>query len=283
MLTRLAVAALFPLASLSAVPTTARAQQRDSLAPHAAPIVTAVFRGRVVHAGTSAPVSGADVWLVVPNLHASTDSSGAFRFDDVTSGMELVQVRYLGLVVQRDTIVLSAEHENVRTYALAEVATLDTVRTIAGARKYISPRLQGFEERRLSGMGGHFISDSVMRRNENTTMANLVESRMPGLTQQTVTVPGKIITALVSTRKPCSGLAILGACTAPNCFVAVYLDGVLQYSSKMGGVAPPDFRTDYNISDYAGAEFYAGGAASPMGMHSDDNGCGSLWLWTRER
>ena len=102
--------------------------------------------------------------------------------------------------------------------------------------------------------------------------------------QQTITGPGKVITALVSTRKPCAGLAILNSCKggAPNCYVAVYLDGVLQYSAKTAG-APPDFRTDYDLRNLAGVEYYAGGAAAPVAMHSDDDGCGSVWLWTRER
>src|SRR6185312_4205054 len=132
--------------------------------------------------------------------------------------------------------------------------------------------------------GAHFISDSTLRRNENTTLANLVDSRVPGAMLKPMVVPGKgYIMALVSTRKSCAGLALLHPrCTDPSCYVAIYLDGVLRFSSKLG-LDPPDLSRDYNIGDLAGVEFYAGGAASPVGMHSDDDGCGSLWLWTRER
>jgi hypothetical protein len=143
--------------------------------------------------------------------------------------------------------------------------------------------LQAFEERRLSGQGGRFISDSVFRRNENTTMGNLVASHVPGVSL----VPRNFGMMLVSTRKACKGLALIHskACSEgiQDCYVAVYLDGVLYYSATMGGAAPPDLAKVFNPSDFAGAEYYADGASAPAGMHSSDDGCGSLWLWTRER
>jgi hypothetical protein len=38
------------------------------------------------------------------------------------------------------------------------------------------------------------------------------------------------------------------------------------------------------VTDLAGIEYYAGGASMPIDMHSaTDEGCGSLWLWTREK
>lgn len=282
LLARHAVAVVLSIGSLTPLAAVC-AQHPDSLGPRAP--AAAVFRGRVVHLADASPVLGADVWLVSANKRVLTDSAGSFRFDGLPPGLQLVQIRLVGLTAERDTIVLSAEHENVRTYALAaQAATLDTVRTRAGGQKYLSPRLQQFEERRLSGQGGHFISDSTLRRNENTTLANLVDSRVPGAMLKPMIIPGKgYITALVSTRKSCAGLAILHpSCSGPSCYVAIYLDGVLRYSSKLA-MDPPDLTRDYNVSDLAGVEYYAGGAAAPAGMHSDDDGCGSLWLWTRER
>ena len=279
---RSAVFRVLVAASLLCTSSIVRAQQRDTLGSHMS--ASAVFRGRVIQQGDSTPVANADVWLPSLDRHASTDSAGAFRFDGLPAGLQLVQIRRVGLDAQRDTIALSAEHENVRTYALAEQSTkLDTVRTMAGAQKYLSPMLRGFEERRLSGQGGHFISDSVLRKNENMTAANLIASRIPGLTQQFIILQGKgVIRALVSTRKQCKGLALQGCGGKPNCFVAIYLDGVLRYSTKLG-IDPPDLSKEYDISSLAGIEYYAGAAAAPIAMHSDDDGCGSLWLWTRER
>lgn len=271
-MTRLTWITLVASAALAAAP--AGAQQRDS--------TTAVLRGRVVRQTDGTPIAGADVWSATADRHATTDSSGAFNLDHLAPGVHLVQVRRLGFDVARDTVRISGEHENVRTYALGVPATtLDTVRTRAANRSYVSPQLQAFEERRLSGQGGHFISDSVFRRNENTTMANVIASRIPGVTA----LAGK---SLASTRKQCAGLALMSRCKGLACYVTIYVDGALYYTpppplrSEMP-MAPPDLSRTFQTSDFSGAEFYADGASAPAGMHSNDQGCGTLWLWTRER
>ena len=270
----------------SVAPRSLPAQQRIGAVGALADSGT-VLRGHVVQSGTGAPIAGADVWVISLEQHRATDSAGAFLFRGLQSGLQLVEIRRVGYGVVHDTVRIAADHENVRTYALAaQATTLDTVKTVSGAQKYLSPRLQAFEERRLSGQGGHFISDSVFRNNESTTMGNLVESRVPGLTL----LRG---TTLVSTHKQCRGLVLLGSrkgssCHAgggQDCYVAIYVDGTLYYRAQMAdeGIPPPDFSRAFDVSNFAGAEFYAGGASAPAAMHSDDDGCGSLWLWTRER
>ncbi len=262
------------------------AQQAD---PSSDKNASAVLRGRVLDSSGS-PLADADVWLIAVDKHVSTDSSGAFHLSGLPTGKQLVQVRRVGFAVERDTILLSVDHDNVRTYALASQSTsLDTVRSVSARTKYLSPRLQGFEERRLSGQGGYFVADSVFRQNESSTLGDLLESRVPGLN----VVRG---TTLVSGRKHCRGLLFVddpGAkvkskCKTTgisDCYVTIYLDGTMYYTAKMAdqGIAPPDISHAFNIPNLAGAEFYADGAASPTGMHSSDDGCGSLWLWTRER
>ncbi len=240
-----------------------------------------VFRGRIVEQGSRAPVVGADVWLALSDRHARTDSTGAFRFDSVAAGIQLVEIRRLGFDVRRDTLRLSPARETVRTYSLASaVARLDTVHSVSPQTKYISPMLRSFEERRLSGQGGHFVSDSEFRKNENTTLANILGPRIPGIS----VVQGKV---LVSSRKSCKGQALAG-CSSPNCYVTIYLDGALYYSpapplTRNANVPPPDLSRDIDPTSLAGAEYYADGASAPIGMHSNDQGCGTLWLWTRER
>ena len=50
-----------------------------------------------------------------------------------------------------------------------------------------------------------------------------------------------------------------------------------------GGEELPDLGK-MGVTDLAGIEYYAGGASMPIDMHSStDEGCGSLWLWTREK
>ncbi len=255
-----------------------------------------LFTGRVVRRSDTVPIVGADVWLVTLDRHATTDSTGRFSVAASPAPVQLVQVRRLGYAVQRDTVTLVAGRATERDYALAEqAAQLDTVHATAGKEKYLSPALQAFEERRLSGQGGYFISDSVIRRNESTTLANLASSRLPGL-QALYYGRAKFTRAFVSTRKQCAGLALLGSvssssgrgtggCGVANCYVAIYLDGVLYFNAKMAdnGVTPPDVEREFNLVNLAGIEFYPGAGTGPAGMQADDDGCGSLWLWTRER
>ena len=251
------------------------------------PVAPATLRGRVV-TPANAPISGADIWIISSDTHATSDSVGAFLFTGLPPGKALVQVRRVGYTLERDTVQLSNEHENVRTYALiTESAVLDTVRTVANQQSYLSSRMRAFEERRTSGQGGYFISDSVLRKNENSTLGNLLVGRLPGVHL----LKGM---TLVSSAKQCRGLVILAtpksSCrekAVADCYVAIYLDGNLYYNAKMAEytypVPPPDLRREFDVSNLGGAEFYPGGAASPAGMQANDDGCGALWLWTRER
>lgn len=247
---------------------------------------SAVFRGRVLRATDLAPIPGAHVLLPALNLDTTTDSTGTFRFTLLPVGTQIAQVRKLGYTMRQDTITLTVGFESVRTYALeAKTPVLDTVRASARKqeqRQYISPLLQAFVKREQAHAGGYFISDSTFRKNENATLANLVVSHMPGVSWSYMGAKR----VLVSTRKSCRGLALLHPCsTKQDCFVAIYVDGVLYYNAKMAenGVLPPDMEKQFNVGTLAGAEYYPGGASMPIDMHPDDDGCGSLWLWTRER
>ncbi len=259
-------------AAVAASGEAANAQRADS----------AVFRGRVLRAPDLAPLPGADVSLPVLHLHATTDSAGTFRFAKLPVGVQVAEVRLVGFVMRRDTITLTAGWESVRTYALeARPTPLDTVRTVAPGQANLSPALRAFEQRLRAHQGGYFISDSEFRRNENETLANLVIAHMPGVAWSYI----HSHRVLVSSRKPCRGLALGHACsTKQDCYVAVYVDGTLYFNAKMAdeNVDPPDMEKDFDTGNLAGAEYYPGGASAPVQMHTDDDGCGSLWLWTRE-
>ena len=241
------------------------------------------FSGVVLRRADSAPIAGAEIWLISADQHTVADSAGRFSFVHLPPGAYLFEVRAIGYHVHDDTVTIGAGQSVVRRFVLGSAtATLDTVRTVAAARQYISPALRGFEERRLSGNGGHFIPDSVLRNNDNETLANVIREWIPG-----VTFSGPY---LVSTRKQSKGPA-LTISRVMDCYVAVYIDGVLEFRAQMAREArnPEELRAmlpdlgRMNVSDYAGVEFYADAASAPIGMHSDDDGCGSLYLWTREK
>lgn len=247
----------------------------------------ASLTGRVVNKIDATPVVGASVTLPALDRNATTDSAGRFRFDELPAGTQSIRIRHVGLAEVTDTVTLINGGETSQTYFLTSAAVrLDTVRAQAAPVKYLSPALRGFEERRLAKSGGYFISDSTFRRNENSTLANLMQTRMSGFSLRYFgqhRLP-------VSTHKQCAGPIFLDKnCHGgnPDCLVAIYLDGQLFFNTKIAKALPlpawPDLEETFPLTELAGAEFYPSAGTAPVDMHVDDDGCGSLWLWTREK
>jgi hypothetical protein len=235
-------------------------------------------QGRVLRVGTNTPIANAEVWLATQNRRTTTDSSGTYRFADVAPGPTLIQVRSVGYAVRRDTITLLAgQMRSIDLVLQSQSALLDTVRTVASSGKYMSPALRAFEERRLRQVSGYFIPDSVLRVNDGRRLASILLTHVSGMTL----VPGRMgAMYMVSSRKICQG-RVLSGCVVPNCYVTVYMDGILLYSSTTGG--PPVDANQLLVSELGGVEFYAGGGVGPPEFNATGGGCGILVLWTRER
>jgi Carboxypeptidase regulatory-like domain len=249
---------------------------------------SAVLTGRVINKVGGTGVEGAQVTLPALGRTSTTDSAGRFRLTGLPAGIQSVQIRRVGFTELTDTVTLAPGRELSRLYSMAAVApTLDTVRTKAQQSKYISPSLSAFEERRLSRSGGYFVSDSVFRANESRTLGDILRARMPNLLFTYISEHR----IAVSGRKKCSGPVLMGGSACPNnmlgCFVAIYADGNLVFNTKiaqfMNPSGYPDIDVAFPVTQLAGAEFYASSALAPTGMQIDDDGCGSLWLWTREK
>lgn len=241
----------------------------------------ATLSGVVRRASDAQALAGVEVWVPSQDLRTTTDSSGAYRLTGLTGGIVLVQLRRVGYDARRDTVTVVAERETHRDFVLAaQGTTLDTVRTVAGRTKYLSPRLQAFEERRATG-GGRFIGDSVLRANENRPLASILLRHVPGT--QLIRGPAGA-RYVASTRKICAGPAFTQKCRP--CFASIYEDGVPIYSARALQQDPPPPPPDLNQIDNSqltGVEFYAGGASVPPDFVHTDTGCGVLLLWTRER
>jgi hypothetical protein len=238
----------------------------------------ATFRGTVRRASDQAPLDGVDVWLPALGRRTITDSTGEFRFRDLPSGPTLVQVRRVGFLVERDTLTLVRGQEARRDYVLnAQATLLDTVRTIADRTKYVSSRLQQFEDRRARGEG-HFIAEDVFRANDERNLTSVLLSRVPGISMVPAARGGGAF--LVSTRKACSGAQLLGC---KPCFVSIFLDGALLYDASTSNGTPPPDATRFRNAELAGAEYYGDGASAPAQFNRTSSGCGTLLLWTRER
>jgi hypothetical protein len=241
-------------------------------------LVGTVMRDTLGHA------MGGGVEIRIPQLNggATTNYMGEFRITRIPPGTYLVSIRSVGFEPLSDSITFVANQAVTREFVLKPIATqLDPVQTQAVApRKYVSPALNGFEERRLSGKGGYFIADSLMRAAENNRLSDVL-GRIPGIQK----IPDRGFTYIASSRSGTDGgLVFQGAKGKVTfCAVTIYINGVLRWEGPASATNPPLDINTINVSELAGAEFYAGGAAMPVQFNKTGTSCGVLLLWTRER
>lgn len=221
---------------------------------------------------------------VLSGTSALTTKTGTVSLVFLPDGGSLVRLRKIGYGVRTFMAPISPADTTPLTVVIERAQPLPKVIVNQKEEKFLSPALRGFEARRLSGEGGYFISDSVFRSHENERLTELMQSRMPGTMFETINSHRYA----VSTRKQCRCPVLLHSCgTTADCFVAVYVDGQLVFNAQLAHEEPsvswPDINSSYPTNVLAGAEFYPSAATAPVGMHVDDDGCGSLWLWTREK
>jgi hypothetical protein len=243
---------------------------------------TGTLYGVVLNASNGARLGGAEVRVEAIGRLVVTDSLGRFVFVGLQPGPARFSVRRLGYIAQEDTVTVRVDSSAVREVRMVQQPiSLDTVSTTARARPYISPSLRAFEERRRMGIG-RFITDSTLRKNDQTTLATALRI-LPGTRIQSY----RASSYLMSSRgKSTIGLLPRADPADPNsprgCWVAVYQDGIAIYSGDAGSAAPDLQRLQ--VREYGAVEYYAGGASKPVqysGIKASD--CGVLLLWTRER
>jgi hypothetical protein len=222
-------------------------------------------------------VPGVDISIPALNLTTHTNFAGEYHLGGITAGRYLIVATAVGLRSVGDSVTVTAGTTTYHDFVLATRAiVLDSVVSKAPAeRKYISPSLTAFEERRMEGKGGSFIDEQKLRKDDGRQLSNEIAANIPGVI---MTVGG----TLLSGRTMCRGGEL--HCTKPNCFVTVFVDGVPIYASAGGrGQMPPPNFTRMQTDEYAGIEFHAGGASLPSQFNGPGSECGVLLLWTRER
>jgi hypothetical protein len=249
--------------------TAARLAAQDSTHVAHHPTTAASYRNRLLgayDAQNGEPIEGLEVIDVASGTTAFTTKTGTISLAFLPDGGSLVRLRKLGYAPLTMNVAISPADTSPLTIVMKRTAqALPAVVTKDSARRYISPGLQGFEERRRAGFG-HFIDDSTLRASEGRTMAYMV-ARLPGTTLQS----GHLVSTRVATKGPVFSNKTPGL----HCGVSVYLDGLLLTSA-------PDF-TRETTDAYAGIEFYASNTTAPIWIGSSNSQCGVLLLWTRER
>jgi hypothetical protein len=244
------------------------------LVASAAAAQTPAYRNRVLGVydlQTGEPIEGAEVVDAMAKVTALTTKTGTVTLSFLPEGGTLVRIRKVGYEPATLVVAISPADTVPLTVLLNPTAQqLPKVITTDSAPKWRSPTLREFEQRRLAGEGGHFITDSVLRRNDNQLLRDVVR-RMPGLQIKCVGERKGFITACYATNFRQQGKNALagGECTAK-----VFIDGVQ---------AGDDDLNKLQTAAFSGIEYYAGGSTIPIKYRPRDSTCGVLLFWSRER
>ena len=154
---------------------------------------------------------------------------------------------------------------------------LPAVVTKDAAIRHISPALRAFDERRKNKTTGYFITDSILRREDNRTLGNMLIAHAPGVS--------------IAQRSSANFLLKSPRCTnggPPD----VYIDGVplahmpdprwTQRRNADPNSIPIDIG-QFQVSDLAAVEWYPDNSTMPAEFSRTSAGCGALMLYTRER
>lgn len=247
----------------------------------------AALAGRVLRAGSNAPIAGAEVVLLPRGTRMLTDAKGEFRFDALPSGYVMIHVRRIGFAP--DSLGVQLPLSAPIDVELREtVQKLDTVSV--SARENVLPRgkLAGFYERKQFGIG-RFLEEQDIEKMLTRRLGDIVVAKIPG----TRTVRGNrggmaAYIATVRMAPDAINSAMKGATRPPPCYPDVYLDGVAVYSSgaersvAFGGAEAVLFDINsINPAHVSAMEFYAGPAQMPAQYNRTGSACGALLIWTK--
>ena len=223
---------------------------------------------------TGDPIEVVEVSDVLSGTKTMTNKSGVISLFFLPEGGGIVRLRKLGYELQTLPVSISPSDTLPVTVVLARAQQLPTV-IVKDSLSPISANLRGFEERAKAGRGGYFVDAKALRKAENENLGRTIPAHIPGLQAMNDRKSGTQ-TWIVSTRQVCNGLVFSCANkNAPSCFVSVFID-----NARITG--PVDFSA-LASRDFAGVEYYPGGASLPVKYNATDNGCGVLLLWTREK
>lgn len=234
---------------------------------------TAMLTGTVMRDSAGHQLAAAEVFLPGLNRHVTANWAGEFKIAQLPAGRHAILIRHVGFEPLMDSVDVAEGAKVDREFILAEAPTkLGEVQVKAPEKKYLSPGLQEFEERRKAGFG-HFIDEAEMRKNNERRLIDVL-AELPSISRFMVKSGGSIMNEYLSSgRKAKNG----------QCPVTTYIDGMRVYdSAKDRPEQMPDL-SRFNTRDYAAVEYYSGGATIPLKFNASSSGCGVLVLWTRER
>lgn len=227
----------------------------------------------VYDATTGDAVQGVRVIDVLSGTSMVTSASGAAALIFLPEGVRIVRLQKLGYEVQTFPVSITPSDSSSLTMIMNRVTELPAVVTNDSARKFVSPRLRGFEERRKTE-AGYFMTEDQLRKADGRQLANALAANMPGMK--------------IDRRSGNKALLV----QSPRCMDGrqtgapqVYLDGVPMVDDPQprGRAFPGTDLSQFDVTDLIAVEWYPDSNVLPIEFSRSSKRCGALLLWTRDR
>jgi len=224
------------------------------------PLSGQIVHGRLVDAGSGAPVAAARIRIVQQGTAADsalTDTAGAFIVRGKDGEKFRLSAERVGYAESVSGEVDAAENDSVEVLfrIAADAVVLEPLEVVATIRRR-GPWLDAFYRRAEERRFGHFITRDQIDARQVMHTTDLLR-RVPGLQ----IVPARRIGYAVQGR---------GGCTP-----VVVLDGLRL------GVAGNLVDEWVSARDLEGIEVYNGSGQAPGEFAFYENGCAMIVLWTR--
>jgi hypothetical protein len=259
----------------------------QSAQPVAAPPIRKSPRAvAVVDSANGLALANVELHDPISDSSAYTGVNGRATLGFLADSGGVVTVRRIGYAMREVHLPTRSADTAAARVALSRAVTLPAVVAKDSMRRYISPALNGFEERRRSGTGGYFIGDSTLRKEENRKLGDVMRSHVPGVM---LAEGAHLASYLLKSPRCASGgppqVYLDGVpLTAPSTSADPRGQPVRPTTSRDQAAAYPPFDlTQFNVSDLAGVEYYPDGTTLPIEFSPTSNRCGALLLWTREK
>jgi carboxypeptidase family protein/TonB-dependent receptor-like protein len=237
----------------------ARGQAADARKPAASP---AHLRGQVVDKTSHGAVTGALIILDADGRFVTSDSTGAYDFENIPNGVVELTVRAERFSVAHFALRLigtgswNKDIELDSTAAAARGVARLTPVTVTAEAPVFNYRLQDFERRRASGLGQYLTDEEI----QSSGASNIQDA----------------VRLMRGVDLDCGGTAFAGCrirmTRAPRgCSPEYIIDG--QVDNVFGPTTP--------IRDVIAIEVYTGPSDVPGEYAGRNAGCGMVVLWTR--
>ncbi len=221
---------------------------------------TGTLTGKVTDSDR-APLPRVQVKLTGTALEAETQPDGTFTLTGVSPGRHTVELRLLGYAAKAELVDVAAGAMVTVSFLLSRAAVeLDTVSVTAR----LSPHLEGFEQRRVRGIGRFFTRAEILKTNARGISDVL--RRVPGL--------------MLQTSPHNDGSMVESGRTSRNssCPVRYYLNG-----SPLPVASGGTINSFVQLDAVEGIEVYSGASQIPAEFNSVGlrSLCGVVVVWTR--